>query len=483
MTKETTDDKSLILEGINEAANIIISTMGGEGKNVCINTTFPYFTKDGVSVAKSIKYENKLKDIGARLIISACDRTVQNCGDGTTLTALLTKELINYFHCGKIKATRENIDKIDKLVELIINEIDLATKKEINITEIENLATTAAKSKEVGKLFKEIYTETSKNAAVEILRSVEKEKTYYTIDKGLTFNSGFKNAVFVNTDFGQCILEDCYIFLFDKEISDVYDIEEVMKTNKNNNFCIIANDVSDALMSYFILNKTRLNLNMCIIETPGFNKESMLENLIDIGCFVTNGKCDKIVVNDGSFTIYNEKPKIANRIKKLQSIKTNNEYYENELQSRVNRLNQSITTIYVGGKTNEEQSEEYDRIEDALKTVQSSLKYGYCTGAGITLYNISKKLKNGDVLCDMFNHVLYTPIRTILHNAELDFLETYKDIDTNTDLYDVKTNKVIKQKDDLIIDSNMALKEALLNAIANFKLFVTTKYYIINEHS
>jgi chaperonin GroEL len=475
-TIENTTDQ--ILKGINKSANVIISTMGGYGQNVILATQNDlWFTKDGVSVAKHLKLDDEIENIGSKLLIDAANKTVEQCGDGTTLTSLFIKTLANEL-TNRIKEGADVnllMDNLNDFIEQFRTELLSRAKVIDSFDEIYRIAKTSAKSPVLGSLITDVYKETGYNAVISLEKSQVSETTYYEVINGLNFESGMINSRFSNQDNGNCIFDNCTVLLETDTVNSFQEYADVLDTiNKNQgSVVIIAPQFSDSFVHAVLSNKQRLEFKICLIKSPGYGK-SIIENYEDIIAFSNNDNTvDKIVVTPFDFTIYNttNENKIEKRINKLKKLAESSveSYDEESYNKRITRLNQSGAIIYVGGITQKSLDETYDRTEDAIGAVKTALVSGYVRGAGCELHNIGEVLREHP-----FNgkSILEAPMRQILRNAKIDKYNIK---------YDQPYNVILKNYDDSIIDPVNVLINSLVNAASLVTLLINTSYIVYND--
>lgn len=486
-TKLIEDTTDRIVVGINKVCDIITSTMGGAGKNVIIRedgeTTF---TKDGVSVAKAIKLEDPIENIGANLVIEASNKTVQQCGDGTTTTALFVQELINGLK-------KEQVDmeivlaELDQFVEQFEQVLKEQSKQIETSQDIYNIALTSSKSAHIARLINEIYIDTGSKANIALEMSRISDSTYYELTKGLKFESGMVNSRFANEENGNCTFDNPYIMLEQEGVSNPESYKEILDQflNEDKAIVIVAPNFSDIFVRFAVTNKINYGLKICLITSPGYGA-SIKENYRDIAAFSHSGDVNRIVITAYDFTIFNDPDlnQIDKRVKQLTKMAENaqEDFYERDYSERIIRLTQTGAMIYVGGTTEKNAKEEYDRIEDALGATRSAFKEGYVRGAGSELYQISPLFRNMDVyelktveksynIHETIKSVLKSPLTKILKNANIER-------QVKTDIpYNVRT----KQYDEDIIDSTDVIIHSMKNAVALVKLLINTSYTLYNE--
>lgn len=471
------DTTSKIVTGINRVSDIITSTMGGAGKNVIItNDDEMVFTKDGVSVAKHIKLPDPIENIGANLVIEAANKTVHQCGDGTTTTALFINELVN-----NLKQENESLDVILDELEKFEEEYETIIKEQSNIIqtnqEIYNVALTSSKSSKIARLIAEIYENTGVKSNISLEMSKVSDKTYYEMMKGLLFESGMINTRFANEENGNCVFENAYIMLEQDTVSSPDAYKNILDNCLYNDeaIVIIAPSFSDTFVRFAVTAKMSKGLKICLISAPGYGA-SIKENYRDIIAFSNKGIVNRIVITNYDFTIINEPSldQIDKRVRQLEKMAENaqEDFYERDYLERIVRLTQTGAIIYVGGVTEKNAKEEYDRIEDALGATKTALNSGYVRGAGSELFQIAPLFNETNYKCyKTFQNVLKAPLLKIMKNGNIDR-------EIKTDLpFNVKT----KQYDECIVDAADVLINSMKNAIAVVKLLINTSYTLYNE--
>jgi chaperonin GroEL len=472
-----TNDLKEVINGINKSADVIISTMGGSGKNVILaNPKDINFTKDGVSVARKIKFDNTNENIGSQLLINAANKTVNECGDGTTLTSLFIKEFANYlyeyFNNPENKDINKTIEEIKEGIEEIKVKLNANASIIENNDDIYKIALTSSKSEKVANLIKEIYKKTGTNALITVELSSNSTYTYEEITEGLSFQSGYIHSGFANQQNNTCSFENPYIAILDEpmvspdEFTDI--IEELY--NKNESVVFIAPNFSDAFVRFCLSNVKLKGLKCCLVKTPGYGFYQK-ENIKDINAFTLSNRCNKVVISPDNIILYNnpDKGKINKRINQLQkaSKNTTEKYDADDYINRIHSLEQSSAIIYVGGITEKNANEEYDRIEDAVGAVKSALVKGYVRGAGVELANI----KLDSARKEMLEYIIQRPYFQILSNGNI----------STSNISDIPFNLKTKRQDSNIIDPVSVIENALDNAFALIELLINTSYIIYNN--
>ena len=471
-----------VIKGLNNAADIITSTMGGRGKTVGINKNGELrFTKDGVSVAREIEFNDEFENVGAKILISSANETVKAVGDGTTLTSLLLQQFINNVDL-QSDNIKEDLDQLKLSIDNVSNLIKAIKKEVTTLDEIEAIASVSSNSDTIGKLFSELYKEASFDSLIKLEHSQYNADSYFDVVKGVEYRSGYIHPSFRTDDeIEQAVYEDALVVLSKKSITSINDKYSKMIGAAHENetpIVIMAPGFSDAFKRRASMVKVNQGVQVCLVKLPGDSDHAKNKNFDDIQAFLSeDGYTDRIVITPYTTTFYNEDtPNLQKRLDNLRALKDNavEWWEEQDYENRLHKLKGSSAIIYAGGRTKEERSEEYDRIEDAIGATKSAIKNGYVPGAGHTLYNIVTENK---ILSD----ALKTPMLKILENANCNIgLKTIKTKVKEGHLYNVKTDKWEKIEDTNIIDPADVLIEALNNAYSNTKLIVNTSF-IINK--
>jgi len=485
-TIEIKENLTSIVNGLNKAANVVISTMGAEGKNVIVSDNYDKlrFTKDGVTVAKSIKLNDVFENIGANILITAANKTVQNCGDGTTLTCLLSQNMIN--ETLRLLNNGENpnaiLEMFQKDLNLTIETLRFKSRELKTYDDIKDIATVSSKDEEIGNLIKEIYEKTGFEPSISLEKGEYVPYTYYEISNGLEFRASWAHSGFItDKKTEQCIYENAFVFVSGE---DILTLDTKLQSLLDNAYkedipiVIIAPKFSDSVIRICTMNKINNNAKIVLLKLPGW-AESLNRNVEDINAFLSEeGFVEKIIATPFSYTLYNtDCPLKESRVKQLKELAENSieTYDEVDYKKRIHALNGSACIIYVGDINEQARDEQFDRIEDAVGAVKTAVHGGLSEGGGYELFSIATDFHNK--LSKSFRKVLETPVRQIIKNANL-----------NPDIilpkrYDIKNKKEVISLNDLgIIDPTNVIMEALQNAFSITKLLINTSYTIYNEY-
>lgn len=454
--KRITDQTDKVRTGIRKAARIIRSTMGARGRNVYINGSF---TKDGVSVAKALEFEDPEEQIGCNLLVAAADKTVKKCGDGTTLTSLFLGAMMDF--------TEENpktlTARLRECIDRTCAELDKVKAKITGTDDIFNIAYTSSRDLKIANFIKSIYSEINTEAAIDLRFDPDSATSYFEVTKGLRYECGFIHPSFATEKDGSCVFNDPIIYWSETPVNNIGDYEQFIENAHASAtpVVMIAPDFSNTFIRYCLTNKTQNDLEICLIRQPGYGN-AIRENREDFLAFCPDNTCTEIKVTPLETIIYNGAD-VTERVNHLSArINSTTEFFEvDDFTNRINMLLGNTAVIYVGGVTQHNAKEEYDRIEDAIGAVKSAIRDGFVRGSGIELYNIETGYPE-------FDRMLKRPYLTIMHNAKA------TPLDNPVECIDLNTGK----PDHGIIDPVYTIKTALENAFAIFILLTDTSYLI-----
>lgn len=468
-----------VLEGISKGADIITSTLGGAGKNVLMfKNNGLAFTKDGVSVARELGFTDVENNIGAKLLIDACNKTVSMCGDGTTLTSLFVKEFTDKLF-KEIENGAEVNDLLDStrlLIADVANYLKAQAKQIESTQDVYNIAFTSCKNPKLATLIQNVYKKSGLDARITLNKSTEHRETYVEHTEGLTMYEGMINVGFANREDGTCVFEKPEFWIEDKYFNEVGDIRQVLNDNHNRKvpLVIIGRNFSQAVITHCLNNKVNVGLQICLVKLPGFGSQAIRENIADMKTFITNGSANSIYIHgEEAFTIYNNpaKQSMKRRLAQLQAKAENatEEFDQRDFLTRIANLQQKSAIIHVGGITEKSRDEEYDRIEDAIGAVKSATVLGYVPGTGVALMKYG--IQNAGVLPSWFMEILITPAGKISTNANQ---VRSQDVDGEYRPFNVRT----RTWDDTLVDPVYVIITALENAFALSELLVNVSYVL-----
>jgi chaperonin GroEL len=420
----TESARKMILAGVDALANAVKVTLGPKGRNVVIEKSFgsPVVTKDGVTVAKEIELENKFENMGAQMVREVASKTSDTAGDGTTTATVLAQSI---FREGiKLVAAGHNPMElkrgIDKAVEAVVAELKKVAEPTSDPARIAQVGTISANGdEEIGKLIAQAMEKVGKEGVI----TVEEAKSATTdldVVEGMQFDRGYLSPYFVtNTERMVAELDDCYLLISEKKISNMKDLLPVLEAiaRQQKPLLIIAEDVEGEALATLVVNKIRGTLQCAAVKAPGFGdrRKEMLKDIAiltngevvseDLGIKLENvtisslGRAKKVKIDKDNTTIIDGAGKesdIKAREKeiKAQIEQTTSDYDREKLQERLAKLAGGVAVIKVGAATEVEMKEKKARVEDALNATRAAVEEGIVPGGGVAFIRASKALDN-----------------------------------------------------------------------------------------
>ena len=514
-----TEARHHLKNGVDKLANAVRITLGPRGRNVVVEKQFgsPTVTKDGVSVAKEIELENRLENVGAQMVKEVASKTSDVAGDGTTTATVLAQSIIaeglkNVTAGANPMEIKRGIDLAKQRVVEFISE----NSKDIpDSNQIAQVATISANDDIViGTKIAEAMDNVGKDGVITVEESKTAE-TYLEFVEGMQFDRGYLSPYFVtNSDSMEAELEDAYILVHDKKITNMKDIlpllEKVVQSGKP--ILIIAEDIEGEALATLVVNKLRGTFNVVAVKAPGFGdrRKSMLEDIATLtGANVISeeqgyklesttlddlGTCKKVVTDKDNTTIVDgggEKETISKRINEIRVHieKTSSDYDREKLQERLAKLSGGVAVLNVGAATEVEMKEKKDRVDDALHATRAAVEEGIVTGGGVILLRASKDLENIEttpslqVGVDIMKRALEGPIRQICSNAGVESsIVVQKVLEGEDDYgYDARTGEYVDMFELGIIDPAKVSRVAVENASSISGLLLTTEVAITDK--
>ena len=511
--------RTSLKNGVDKLANAVRITLGPKGRNVVVEKQFgaPTVTKDGVSVAKEIELEDRLENVGAQMVKEVASKTSEVAGDGTTTATVLAQSIIaeglkNVTAGANPMEIKKGIDLAKDRVVKFISE----NSKDIpDSNQIAQVATISANDDvEIGTKIAEAMDNVGKDGVITVEESKTAE-TYLEFVEGMQFDRGYLSPYFVtNSDSMEAELEDAYILVHDKKITNMKDIlpllEKVVQSGKP--ILIIAEDIEGEALATLVVNKLRGTFNVVAVKAPGFGdrRKSMLEDIATLtGANVISeeqgyklesttlddlGTCKKVVTDKDNTTIVDgggEKETISKRINEIRVHieKTSSDYDREKLQERLAKLSGGVAVLNVGAATEVEMKEKKDRVDDALHATRAAVEEGIVTGGGVILLRASKDLDSIEttpslqVGVDIMKRALEGPIRQICSNAGVESsIVVQKVLEGEDDYgYDARTGEYVDMFESGIIDPAKVSRVAVENASSISGLLLTTEVAITDK--
>ena len=514
------DARDGLKRGVDALANAVKVTLGPKGRNVIISKSFgaPQVTKDGVSVAKEVELEDPLENMGAQMVKEVASKTNDLAGDGTTTATVLAQAIVKE-GLKNVAAGANPMDLkrgIDKAVTSIITDLEKQAKKVGNSSEkIQQIASVSANNDNtIGELIALAFGKVGKEGVI----TVEEAKgmdTYVDVVEGMQFDRGYLSPYFV-TDADKMIadLENPYILLFDKKISNLQEVLPILEpvAQSGRPLLIIAEDVDGQALATLVVNKLRGGLKIAAVKAPGFGdrRKAMLEDIAILtggtviseerGFSLENadltmlGTAETVTIDKDNTTIVNGSGN-ANDIKarvnqiKAQIETTTSDYDKEKLQERLAKLAGGVAVLYVGAASEIEMKEKKDRVDDALHATRAAVEEGIVAGGGVALVRAQKTLEkltaaNLDEVTgiQIVSKAIEAPLRTIVENAGGEgSVVINKVLEGKGDFgYDAKNNAYVDMLKAGIIDPKKVTRVALENAASVAGMILTTECALID---
>ena len=506
--------------GVDALANAVKVTLGPKGRNVIISKSFggPSVTKDGVSVAKEVELENELENMGAQMVKEVASKTNDLAGDGTTTATVLAQAIVKE-GLKNVAAGANPMDLkrgIDKAVDTIVTDLEKQAKKVGNSSDkIQQVAAISANNDNtIGDLIATAFNKVGKEGVITVEEAKGME-TYVDVVEGMQFDRGYLSPYFV-TDADKMIadLENPYILLFDKKISNLQEILPILEpvAQSGKPLLIIAEDVDGQALATLVVNKLRGGLKIAAVKAPGFGdrRKAMLEDIAILtggtviseerGFSLENatldllGTAETVTIDKDNTTIVNgagDAKAIKARVQQIknQVTTTTSDYDKEKLQERLAKLAGGVAVLYVGAASEVEMKEKKDRVDDALHATRAAVEEGIVAGGGVALVRAKKTLEkltteNLDETTgvQIVNKAIEAPLRTIVEIAGGEgSVVINKVLEGNKSFgYDAKSDKYVDMLETGIIDPKKVTRVALENAASVAGMILTTECALID---
>lgn len=509
-----TDARDGLERGIDKLANAVRVTLGPKGRNVVLDKAYgaPTITNDGVTIANDIELEDRFENMGAQLVKEVATKTNDVAGDGTTTATVLAHSIIK--EGLKNLAAGANpivLNKgLKKATDIVVEYIKENSKEVEDKQAIENVGTISSQDHNIGKLIADAMEKVGNDGVITVEESKTTD-TYLDLVEGMQFDKGYLSP-YMATDNEKMIaeLEDPYILLTDKKISNIQEILPLLEqiVQESRPLLIIADDVDGEALTTLILNKLRGTFNVVAVKAPGYGdrRKAMLEDIAiltggkvvseDLGMDLKEatidmlGSAKKVKVDKDNTTIVEgkgDKAALAERVENIrnQAGKEESEYEKEKLQERLAKLAGGVAVINVGAATETEMQEKKYRIEDALSATRAAVEEGIVAGGGVVLVGAIDKVEElresliGDEKTGalIIERALEAPLRQIVENAGLDgsvIVEKVKNSDKEEG-YDAYENKFVNMFEAGIVEPTKVTRSALQNAVSVAGMILTTE--------
>ncbi|MCT8535837.1 chaperonin GroEL [Glaesserella parasuis] len=509
------DARVKMLKGVNVLADAVKVTLGPKGRNVVLDKAFgaPTITKDGVSVAREIELEDKFENMGAQMVKEVASKANDAAGDGTTTATVLAQAIVNE----GLKAVAAGMNPmdlkrgIDKAVAAVVEELKSLSKPCETSKEIEQVGTISANSDStVGKLIAQAMEKVGKEGVITVEDGTGLEDALDVVE-GMQFDRGYLSPYFINKpEAGTVELENPYILLVDKKISNIREIlpvlEAVAKAGKP--LLIIAEDIEGEALATLVVNTMRGIVKVAAVKAPGFGdrRKAMLQDIaiLTAGTVISEeigmelekatieelGQAKRVVISKDNTTIIDgvgDEVQIKARVAQIrQQIEDSTSDYDKEkLQERVAKLAGGVAVIKVGAATEVEMKEKKDRVDDALHATRAAVEEGIVAGGGVALVRAASKVADvvkGDneeqnVGIRLALRAMEAPLRQIVTNAGEEASVVVRNVKDGNGNYGY--NAATEQYGDMlemgILDPTKVTRSALQFAASIAGLMITTE--------
>jgi chaperonin GroEL len=508
------DARERMLRGVDILADAVKVTLGPKGRNVVLDKSFgaPRITKDGIAVAKDIELEDRFENMGAQMVREVASKTNDLAGDGTTTATVLAQAIVR--EGNKFVASGMNPMDLKRGVDMAVNtalaDLQKRSKKIKSSDEVAQVGTISSNGeKEIGDMIAHAMQKVGNEGVI----TVEEAKTADSeldVVEGMQFDRGYLSPYFItNADKMICELEDPYILLHEKKLSNLQAILPILESvvQASRHLLIIAEDIEGDALATLVVNKLRGGLKVAAVKAPGFGdrRKSMLEDIAiltngkviseDLGIKLENvtidmlGSAKRVSIDKDNTTIVDgsgSTKDIQGRVSQIraQIEDTTSDYDREKLQERLAKLAGGVAIIKVGGVTEIEVKERKDRVDDALNATRAAVEEGIVPGGGVALLRAQKAVKkltsdNPDIVAGIkiVAKALEYPIRQISENAGVEgSIVVGKVLEKSGNFgFDAQKEEYCDMVNAGIIDPTKVVRVALQDAASVAGLLITTE--------
>ena len=515
------DARKALQSGIDKLANTVKITLGPKGRNVVLDKKYgaPLITNDGVTIAKEIELDDPFENMGAQLVKEVATKTNDAAGDGTTTATLLAQALVREGMKNIAAGANPMVLKkgMDQAVDTAVETIVANSKKIEGSEEIARVGAVSAADENIGKLIAEAMEKVTADGVITLEESKTAE-TYSEVVEGMQFDRGYIAPYMVtDTDKMEAVLDDAYILITDKKISNIQEIlpllEQIVKAGKK--LLIIAEDVEGEALSTLIVNKLRGTFTCVAVKAPGFGdrRKEMLQDIAiltggqvissELGLELSEttmeqlGRARQVVVQKENIIIVDgagNSDDIKARVGQIKSQieNTTSDFDREKLQERLAKLSGGVAVIKVGAATEVEMKEKKLRIEDALAATKAAVEEGIVAGGGTALINAMPAVKklvdklSGDEKtgAQIVYKALEEPVRQIAVNAGLEGSVIIDKIIRSRKVgygFNAYTSEYVDMIPAGIVDPTKVTRSALQNAASVASMVLTTESLVADK--
>ena len=514
------DARGALLSGVNGLANAVRVTLGPKGRHVVIEKSFgaPTVTKDGVTVAKEVEFEDKFENMGAQMVKEVASKTSDVAGDGTTTATVLAQAI---FREGSklVVAGMNPMDLkrgIEKAVSAVVSSLEGLSKPTRDSDEIAQVGTVSANNDEtIGKMLAEAMEKVGREGVITVEEAKSMESVLEVVE-GMQFDRGYLSPYFVtDADRMEASLEEPLLLLHEKKISSMKDLLPVLEqvARQGKPLLIVAEDIEGEALATLVVNKIRGTLNVAAVKAPGFGdrRKEMLQDMAvltggqviseDLGLKLENvtatdlGRAKKVVIDKDDTTIVDgagAREAIEGRCQEIrnQIEATSSDYDREKLQERLAKLAGGVAVVKVGAATEAEMKEKKARVEDALHATRAAVEEGIVPGGGVALLRaqsaldaVSGENAEQDAGISIVRRALEEPLRRISENAGVESSVVVEKVRSGSGAYGFNAQREVYE--DLLeaglADPTKVVRSALQNASSVSSLLLTTEAMVADK--
>ncbi|MCB1692590.1 MAG: chaperonin GroEL [Pseudomonadales bacterium] len=523
VVKFSNDARERMLVGVNILADAVKATLGPKGRNVVLDKSFgaPRVTKDGVSVAKEIELKDKFENMGAQMVKEVASKTADVAGDGTTTATVLAQAMIREGHKA-IAAGMNPMDLkrgIDAAVKAATEQLTKLSKPCDDNKAIGQVATVSANwNTDIGEILAQAMDKVGRDGVITVEEGKSLDNELELVE-GMQFDRGYLSPYFINNqDKMQVELDNPYVLLFDKKISNIRDLlpilEKVAKAGRP--LVMIAEDIEGEALATLVVNNLRGILKTAAVKAPGFGdrRKAMLQDIAiltggtviseEVGLSLEGvqlddlGSAKRIVISKDNTTVVDGAGKKADIDARVAQIRTEienttSDYDREKLQERVAKLSGGVAVIKVGAATEIEMKEKKDLVDDAMHATRAAVEEGIVPGGGISLVRAADEIaKSGlkganedqEMGIKIALRAMEEPFRQIVANAGVESSVVLAKVRTGKDAafgYNAQTGEYVDMIEHGIIDPTKVTRSALQNASSIAGLMLTTEVMIADK--
>ncbi len=503
-----------LLEGVSKLARAVKQTLGPRGRNAVLDKGWgsPKITKDGVTVAEDIELSERYENLGAQLLKQAASKTNDDAGDGTTTATVLGEALCRegmkrvVAGCDAMALRRG----MHQAAEAVGEELARRSQPVEQSEDIAAVAAIAANNdREVGRMIARAMDKVGRNGVITIEEGRGLE-TEVEVVEGMQLDRGYLSPQFITDEESmQCVLEDCYVLVFEKKISTPKSVAPILEkvAAQNKPLLVISEDVETDALATLVVNKLRGVIRCCAVKAPGYGdrRKAMMEDIAvltgarpifqDLGIELDSveladlGRAKKVTVTSNKTTVVEgagESEEIRARVNQIQrEIETTTSDYDREkLQERLAKLSGGVAEIRVGAATETEMKAKKARVEDALNATHAAIEEGILPGGGVALFRAAPVLDGLKLGADeaagaqVVQAALRVPLMTIAENAGLEGAVVARKVELGEDYafgYDAEAEHYTNLVEAGVIDPTKVIRIALQNAVSVAGIILSTE--------